>query len=71
MKTKKKELPSKQEDSRIRKGVEQLKPNLKLISMNEIQTEEVAWLWYPYLPRGKLTIIQGDPVVLADPSARL
>ena len=35
------------------------------------QTEEVAWLWYPYLPRGKLTIIQGDPVVLADPSARL
>lgn len=28
--------------------------------MNEIQTEEVAWLWYPYLPRGKLTIIQGD-----------
>ena len=61
MKTKKKELPSKQEDSRIRKGVEQLKPNLKLISMNEIQTEEVAWLWYPYLPRGKLTIIQGDP----------
>lgn len=37
-----------------------MKPNLKLISMNEIQTEEVAWLWYPYLPRGKLTIIQGD-----------
>ncbi len=48
-------------DSWIRKDVEQLKPNLKLISMNEIKTKEVAWLWYPYLPRGKLTIIQGDP----------
>ncbi len=38
-----------------------MKPNLKLISMDEVQTEEVAWLWYSYLPRGKLTIIQGDP----------
>ena len=51
----------KPEDSRIREDVEPLKPNLKLISMDEVQTEEVAWLWYPYLPRGKLTIIQGDP----------
>ena len=22
---------------------------------------EVRWLWYPYIPRGKLTILQGDP----------
>lgn len=34
---------------------------LKLISMNEIETEEVKWLWYPYIPLGKLTIVQGDP----------
>lgn len=34
---------------------------LKLIPMSEIQTEEVKWLWYPYIPLGKLTIIQGDP----------
>ena len=34
---------------------------LKLISMRDIQTEDVQWLWYPYLPRGKLTIVQGDP----------
>ena len=34
---------------------------LNLISMSEINAEEVHWLWYPYIPLGKLTIIQGDP----------
>ena len=34
---------------------------LKLISMSEINAEEVQWLWYPYIPLGKLTIIQCDP----------
>ena len=34
---------------------------LKLISMDEIPVEEVQWLWYPYIPYGKLTIIHGDP----------
>lgn len=34
---------------------------LKIIKMSDIQTEEVEWLWYPYIPYGKLTIIQGDP----------
>ena len=38
-----------------------MRPELKLFSMEEIQTETVKWLWYPYLPRGKLTIVQGDP----------
>ena len=35
--------------------------DLKLISMEEIPVEEVQWLWYPYIPYGKLTIIHGDP----------
>ena len=34
---------------------------LEIIRMSEIQMREVEWLWYPYLPFGKLTIIQGDP----------
>ena len=34
---------------------------LNLISMSEINAEEVQWLWYPYIPLGKLTILQGDP----------
>ena len=29
--------------------------------MSEIELQEVQWLWYPYIPFGKLTIIQGDP----------
>ena len=38
-----------------------MKTKLKLITMSEIQAEEVKWLWYPYIPFGKVTIIQGDP----------
>ena len=34
---------------------------LKLISMDQVPIEEVQWLWYPYIPYGKLTIIHGDP----------
>lgn len=33
---------------------------LKIISMDEVAVEEVEWLWYPYIPFGKLTIIHGD-----------
>ena len=38
-----------------------MKTELKLISMRDVQAEAVQWLWYPYIPRGKLTIVQGDP----------
>ncbi len=34
---------------------------LKIISLSEIKTEEVRWLGYPYIPFGKVTIVQGDP----------
>ena len=32
-----------------------------IIRMSEVQQTEVDWLWYPYIPFGKLTIIQGNP----------
>ena len=38
-----------------------MKPELKLISMEEIPIEKVRWLWRPYIPLGKLTLVQGDP----------
>ena len=41
--------------------MEENKAELKLIQMSEIEAEEVSWLWYPFIPYGKLTIIQGDP----------
>ena len=34
---------------------------LKIIGMDEVAVEEIEWLWYPYIPFGKLTIIHGDP----------
>lgn len=35
--------------------------NLRVIAGSEIEPKEVKWLWYPYIPYGKVTIIQGDP----------
>lgn len=35
--------------------------DLKLIRMSEIELQEVQWLWSPFIPFGKITIIQGDP----------
>jgi hypothetical protein len=34
-------------------------PDIKFFS--EIEVAAVDWLWYPYIPFGKVTIIQGDP----------
>lgn len=37
-------------------------PNdLKLIRMDAVQAQPVDWLWFPYIPCGKITLIQGDP----------
>lgn len=34
---------------------------LKLINMETVEVEQVKWLLYPFIPYGKVTIIQGDP----------
>ena len=34
---------------------------LSLVRMSDVRLQEVNWLWKPYIPFGKLTIIQGDP----------
>ena len=36
------------------------KIKLKMIRMSEVQSQEIEWLWYPFIPYGKLTIIHGD-----------
>lgn len=41
--------------------MEEQKAELKLIKMSDVQSQEIEWLWYPFIPYGKLTIIQGDP----------
>ena len=35
--------------------------NLKLINMEQVETEKIDWLLYPFIPFGKVTIVQGDP----------
>lgn len=38
-----------------------IEPKLKLINMDSVEVEQVEWLLYPFIPYGKVTIIQGDP----------
>lgn len=35
--------------------------NLEILRLSDVPLQEVQWLWKPYIPFGKLTIIQGDP----------
>ena len=48
-------------DKNETKAAEGTATTLKLIRMNEVATEAIKWLWYPYIPFGKITVIQGDP----------
>lgn len=36
-------------------------PNLKLINMEQVEVKKIDWLLYPFIPFGKVTIVQGDP----------
>ena len=33
------------------------KIELKMIRMSEVQSQEIEWLWYPFIPYGKLTTV--------------
>ena len=35
-------------------------PELNIINMADIEAVAVKWLWKPYIPLGKITIVQGD-----------
>ena len=41
------------EDDSTEKGVYQY--------YSDVTAREVEWLWYPYIPYGKITVIEGDP----------
>ena len=41
--------------------IKKAEPCLKLIHMDQVEVEEIEWLFYPFIPYGKVTIIQGDP----------
>lgn len=35
--------------------------NFRFEYFSSVKSKKVEWLWYPYIPYGKLTILQGDP----------
>ena len=39
---------------------EKTKMKLELIKASDVEIKEVEWLWYPYIPYGKVTVLQGD-----------
>jgi len=45
------------------KGKEPDKPkkSLRVVCMADVEPEEISWLWEPYIPKGKLTLLIGDP----------
>ena len=34
---------------------------LEITKASEVKVKSVEWLWYPYIPFGKVTLLQGDP----------
>ena len=34
---------------------------MKICYYSTVHPKQVDWLWYPYIPYGKITVIQGDP----------
>lgn len=42
-------------------AVEEAEHRSMLISMDMVEEEEVDWLWWPYIMRGALTMVDGDP----------
>lgn len=33
----------------------------RIICMADVEAKRTRWLWYPYIPLGKITLMQGDP----------
>ena len=31
------------------------------IKYADVETKELEWLWFPYIPKGMVSIVQGDP----------
>ncbi len=34
-----------------------------LVCIGDVEPETVSWLWLPYIPKGKVTLLEGDPGV--------
>jgi RecA/RadA recombinase len=34
---------------------------LDIVALSQVEREDITWLWYPYVPLKKLTMMEGDP----------
>lgn len=37
------------------------RPPISIKSMAEVKSTDTEWLWYPYIPKGKITLMTADP----------
>lgn len=44
-----------------KRGAAKAKPQALITRMSDVEPQDVAWLWHPYIPLGKLTLLEGDP----------
>ncbi len=42
-------------------NTKQTSPALEIIRASDIEPKQIDWLWYPFIPFGKVTLLQGDP----------
>lgn len=49
------------EESREEEEGPEDRPRFIFKSLDEIEEEEISWIWYPYLARKTVSIIEGDP----------
>jgi len=55
---------TKEELERLASETSEYKPDesdIGLVCMAEVESETVDWLWLPYIPLSKLTLLEGDP----------
>lgn len=45
------------------KSEEEVGPRFNLINLEEVEEEEINWIWKPYIAKGEMTIVEGDPDV--------
>ena len=54
-------LTLKQAIKKFKKELCRMSKELKIICMDDIEIQEVKWVWNPYIPAGKVTVLLGNP----------
>lgn len=44
-----------------KRGETKVRPQALITRLSDVQPQDVSWLWHPYIPLGKLTLLEGDP----------